>query len=124
MRRKIMGFPTGPIPGLAGVTQRLSSEHIPDVRNETRQKLLDAGLQARFKPGARIAITAGSRGIGGFVELVSGIVDAVRAAGGKPFILPAMGSHGGATPKGQTEILRRLGLTVETVAAPVRATMA
>jgi hypothetical protein len=123
MRRKTMSLPTGPTPKLAGIRQRLSTEHIPEVRNVTRQKLLDAGLQGKVKKGARIAITAGSRGIGGFVELVSGIVEAVKAAGGKPFILPAMGSHGGATPKGQTEVLSRLGVTEETVAAPVRATM-
>jgi hypothetical protein len=123
MRRKIMNFPAVPVPKLARVQQRLSSEHIPDVRGETRQKLLDAGLQGKIKPGARVAITAGSRGMGGFVELLSGIVDALRAAGAQPFIVPAMGSHGGATPRGQTEILKRLGVTDETVDAPVRATM-
>lgn len=118
-----MDFPTRPIPNLACVQQRLPSDHIGDVRHETRQKLLDAGLRNMVKPGRRIAITAGSRGIGGFVELVSGIVDAIKSVGGKPFIVPAMGSHGGATPKGQTEILKRLGVTEDTVGAPVRATM-
>lgn len=123
MRRKTMPFPAHPAPALARVKQRLSSEHVPDVRNETRQRLFDAGLRDKIKPGDRIAITAGSRGIGGFVELLCGIVDAIQAAGGKPFIIPAMGSHGGAVPKGQTEILKLLGVTPDTVAAPIRATM-
>jgi hypothetical protein len=70
-----------------------------------------------------VAITAGSRGIGGLVELLSGIADAIKACAAEPFIVPAMGSHGGATADGQAEILRRLGVTGEIVGAPVRATM-
>ncbi|HZV36584.1 MAG TPA: hypothetical protein VFB72_18545 [Verrucomicrobiae bacterium] len=122
MKRKTMPFPTHPVPAMARVKQRLSPEHIVDVRNETRQKLLDAGLREKVKRGARIAITAGSRGIGGFLELLSGIADAIKEAGGKPFIIPAMGSHGGATPQGQTEILKRLGVT-DKLGMPIRATM-
>jgi hypothetical protein len=85
--------------------------------------LLGRGLRERVRPGQRIAITAGSRGIGGFVPLLAGIADAVKAAGAEPFLIPAMGSHGGATPEGQTEILRLLGVTDDAVNAPVRATM-
>jgi hypothetical protein len=116
-------FPHCTVPPLARVKQRLSGEHIADVRGETRARLLAAGLRDKSKPGARIAITAGSRGMGGFVELVAGIVDAIKECGGEPFIIPAMGSHGGATPEGQTEILRRLGINAETCGAEVRATM-
>ncbi len=118
-----MSFPMNPPPALARIKQRLCAESIRDVRNETRRGLLDAGLRDKVKPGARVAITAGSRGIGGFIELISGIIDAVKAAGGKPFVIPAMGSHGGATSKGQTEILRRLGATPEALGAPIHATM-
>src|SRR5579872_5783303 len=75
MRRKTIPFPQLPPPALARVRQAFSSEHVSDVRNETRQKLLDAGLRMKIKPGARITITAGSRGIGGFVELLAGIAD-------------------------------------------------
>lgn len=62
--------------------------------------------------------------MGGFVELVAGIADAIKAAGARPFVIPAMGSHGGATAGGQTEVLRLLGVTEESVGAPIRATMA
>ena len=118
-----MTYPRKSAPRLLRVRQHLPADHIADPRKTVREHLEQAGLRARVKSGARIAITAGSRGIGGFVELAAGIVDAVRGAGGEPFLIPAMGSHGGATAEGQTEILRRLGVTEETVGAPVRATM-
>lgn len=105
------------------MTQILPSEHITDVRGETRQRLLQSGFLNSLKPDAQIAITAGSRGMGGFVELLAGIGDAVKASGGRPFLIPAMGSHGGATEEGQTEILRRLGVAEDTIGVPIRATM-
>ena len=105
------------------MTQLLPNEHIADVRHETQQRLLQSGLLNDLKPEAQIAITAGSRGMGGFVELLAGIVDALKARGARPFLIPAMGSHGGATKEGQTEILRRLGVTEEAIGAPIRATM-
>jgi hypothetical protein len=120
---KTMSLPRQALPNLARIKQHLSSEHIKDVRGETRQRLLDAGLRNKIQKGARIAITAGSRGMGGFTELISGIIDAVKEAGGAPFVIPAMGSHGGATAEGQTEILKRLGVTQENIGAPILATM-
>jgi hypothetical protein len=105
------------------VDQLLPRDHIDDVRSETKQRLLQSGFLNDLKQDARIAITAGSRGMGGFVELLAGIVDAVKARGGRPFIIPAMGSHGGATEAGQTEILQRLGVTEATTGAPLHATM-
>ncbi|HEX8921748.1 MAG TPA: hypothetical protein VF766_09735, partial [Pyrinomonadaceae bacterium] len=111
MSRKTIDFPRRTLPPLARVKQQLSTEHIADVRGETRQKLVEAGLREKIKPGARIAVTAGSRGMGGFVDLVAGIVEAIKSCGGEPFIIPAMGSHGGAVAEGQIEILRRLGIT-------------
>ena len=118
-----MPLPRRALPPMRPVRQRLRSDHIPDARSDLREKLGASGFLRRIQPGQRIAITAGSRGIGGLVELLSGTVDAVRACGGEPFIIPAMGSHGGATEHGQSEILRRLGVTGDSVGAPVRATM-
>ena len=108
---------------MAKVRQRLPSDHIVDIRGDVRQKLTDSCLADKVKPGHRIAITAGSRGIGGFVDLLAGIADAIKLCGGQPFLIPAMGSHGGATPEGQTEILYRLGVTEQSTGAPIRATM-
>jgi hypothetical protein len=118
-----MPYPERSVPPLVPVRQKFPSEHIKDVRGEIRDRLLGAGLAKKIKRGSRIAITAGSRGMGGFVSLVQGAVDAAKSAGGKPFIVPAMGSHGGGTAKGQVELLRVLGVSEETVQAPVRSTM-
>lgn len=117
-------LPRRPLPELARVRQRLPDDRLKDVRSETRQRLLESGLLASLRRGARVAITAGSRGMGGFVELVGGVVDAITAAGGSPFVIPAMGSHGGATAEGQEEILRLLGVTNESVGAAVHSTTA
>ena len=121
--RPTIPLPRRALPPMARVRQRLPSDRIADVRADVREKLAGFGIRNQVKPGGRIAITAGSRGIGGFLELLLGIADAVRAAGGEPFIIPAMGSHGGATPEGQTEILRRLGVDERSAGAPVRANM-
>jgi len=118
-----MKYPRCSLPNVALVTQHLPADHIPDVRRHTCESLLNAGLHERVKPGAHIAITAGSRGMGGFVELLGGVADAIKAAGGEPFLIPAMGSHGGATPEGQTEILHRLGAEEAATGAPIHAAM-
>ena len=116
-------FPATPLPRMALIRRALPAEHIAEPRRDVREKLLQAGLGSRVPHGARIAITAGSRGMGGLTELLAGIADAVKACGGSPFIIPAMGSHGGATPLGQAEVLRLLGVDEEAAGAPVRATM-
>jgi hypothetical protein len=118
-----MPLPRRSLPVMAKVRQKLPSDHITDVRQDVREKLLDFRLRDKVKPGNRIAITAGSRGIGGLLDLLSGIADAVKSCGGEPFIIPAMGSHGGATPEGQAEILHRLGVTEQAAGAPIRSTM-
>ena len=78
---------------------------------------------AALAPGASIAVAVGSRGIADIAALVRGLVARLTAAGFEPFIVPAMGSHGGATAAGQTEVLAHLGVTEAAVGAPVRATM-
>ena len=118
-----MPFPGVPGPSLARVRQALSDEHIDDVRGEVCRKLVASGLIDNLDAGAKIAITAGSRGMGGFVELLGGIVDAVKQKGGEPFIIPAMGSHGGAVEDGQIEILHRLGVNESELGTEIRATM-
>jgi hypothetical protein len=119
----VMPFPRQPLPRMALVRQHLPADHIDDVTGHIAAKLMAFDLSQKVRSGNRVAITAGSRGIGAFVQLLSGVVEAVKLCGGRPFIVPAMGSHGGATPDGQTEILRRLGVTEEAVGAPIHATM-
>jgi hypothetical protein len=118
-----MKYPTGNIPKMALVQQQLSTDRIHDVRTMVRDKLLAAGLRERVKPGAQVGITAGSRGMGGFMELIGGTIDALRAVGAAPFILPSMGSHGGATAEGQVELLGKFGITEKNLGVPIRSTM-
>ena len=121
--RPVMAFPRRQLPAMTRVRQDLPSDHVENVAADVRRKLLEFGLREKIKPGNRIAITAGSRGIGSFVELLSGVADAVKSCRGEPFIIPAMGSHGGATAEGQTEILNRLGVSGQSAGAPIHATM-
>src|SRR5262249_53567291 len=116
-----MPFPRRPLPRMARVRQYLPADRVDDVRSDVRQKL--TAFASKIKPGDRVAITAGSRGIGGLLDLLAGIADAIKSCRGEPFIIPAMGSPGGATPEGQTEILRRLGVTEAATGAPIHATM-
>ena len=83
-----------------------------------------ASVQDRLQPNARVAVTVGSRGIANFREIVRAVLDALTAGGVQPFILPAMGSHGGATPEGQKRILADYGITEETMGVPIEAAMA
>ncbi|HXA63373.1 MAG TPA: lactate racemase domain-containing protein [Streptosporangiaceae bacterium] len=120
---------------LAGLIQRdIPPIELLRVRRTQRPAVepLDAGaavsaalqpLLASLRPGARIALGVGSRGIAGLAEVVTACVATLRAAGAQPFIVPAMGSHGGATGQGQEHILRELGVTQQTVGAPVMASM-
>lgn len=73
--------------------------------------------------GERIAVAVGSRGIAGLPEIVAGVIRALRDLGAEPFIVPAMGSHGGATSDGQREALEHLGITSDRVGAPIEAQM-
>ena len=111
------------LPKMVRVRQKIYAPKIGDYASALRSELEKAGLKERIKPGAKIAITAGSRGIAHIAEILATIVDEVKKAGGKPFIVPAMGSHGGATPEGQIAILKSLGITQESVGAPIYASM-
>jgi len=105
------------------VRQRFHAPRVKDYVSVIRKELRKKGLQVKVKPGMSIAITAGSRGIAHYPEILATVVEEVKKAGGKPFLVPTMGSHGGATPQGQVEVLRSLGITSETVGAPIHSSM-
>jgi len=106
---------------LSKIRQRFESNVLADPPGMVREQL--AKLDHFIRPGARIAIGVGSRGIDNLVPIVRETAAYIRARGAEPFIVPAMGSHGGATAKGQAEVLASYGVTEHTVHAPVRATM-
>jgi len=80
-------------------------------------------IHGRLKPGMRIAIGVGSRGISNLAKVVAAVIAELKSAGTDPFIIPAMGSHGGATPKGQAGLLANYGVTEASMGVPVRASM-
>jgi hypothetical protein len=81
------------------------------------------GLRDKIKPGMRIALGVGSRGITNLKEIVQAALRVLVKAGASPFIVPAMGSHGGATPEGQLQVLADYGITPESVGVPIEASM-
>ncbi|QIZ67979.1 lactate racemase domain-containing protein [Geobacillus subterraneus] len=112
-----------PIPKMVKVRQNFYAPEIPDVPEAVHQSINQAGVLGRISPGDQVAIAVGSRGIADIAMVVREVVSAVKQAGGQPFIVPAMGSHGGATAEGQKEVLAHLGVTEEFVKAPIRSNM-
>ena len=110
------------LPRFVEVHQALPSPAEADVPGTARAaaRTLATGL----RPGASVAITGGSRGIARIAEITGTVVAELDALGMRPFVVPAMGSHGGATAEGQAEVLAGYGITEQTMNAPVRSSMA
>ena len=96
---------------------------IENIEQEILRQIERSGICKKIRPGAEVAITAGSRGIAHISEILATIVSCFKKAGAVPFIVPAMGSHGGGTAQGQVEVLESLGISEETIGAPVRSSM-
>ena len=113
------------LPKMVRVRQEFDHTHMEpaEIPNAVWAQLERDAVKQNIKPGMTIAITCGSRGIANIAIIVKAIVDYVKAQGANPFVFPAMGSHGGATPEGQLEVLRSYHVTEETMGCPIRATM-
>ena len=107
------------LPKLYRIRQVLKYPVVADVAGEVRRAIQQLRLGARLAPGARVAVTGGSRGVANIAVILRTVCDCLRALGARPFIVPAMGSHGGATAEGQLEILARYGVTPESMGVPV-----
>lgn len=94
-----------------------------DIPGVVEQQLSREPFRSKLCPGMEVAITAGSRGIANVALITKSIVDFVRACGATPFIVPAMGSHGGATAQGQLDILAGYGITPEAMGCEIRSSM-
>ncbi len=108
-----------PLPKLTRVKQAFDTTRLDDAHGAVVAGLQGLGLERRLKPGARVAITAGSRGIQNLAQMTRAAVDTMKALGARPFIVPAMGSHGGATDDGQQKLLADLGISEATMGCPV-----
>jgi hypothetical protein len=103
------------------IRQRFPRPRVENLERELRKEL--AAAEVAIAPGRRIAVAVGSRGIANLAEIVRLTVGWVRGQGGEPFVVPAMGSHGGATADGQRAVLAAYGVTEATAGAPVCASM-
>lgn len=105
---------------LARIRQELPRPRVTDLPAAVRGAL--APLAGQVRPGLRVAVTAGSRGIAGIPAILAAVVKTLKDLGADPFLFAAMGSHGGATAAGQEALLAHLGITAAAVGAPVRVT--
>lgn len=110
-----------PFPRMLPVRQLVDAPRVEDVAADTRRAL--EPLRERVRSGMSVAITAGSRGIHDKPAVVRAAGEWLRSVGAEPFVVPAMGSHGGATAEGQVQMLAELGMTEESLGLPIRATM-
>ncbi len=112
-----------PIPGMCRVRQRFDRDGISDVAAVLREKLNDEKLKARIRPGMRVVLTGSSRQIANMPLILKKLAAFVRAQGGEPCIIPAMGSHGGATAEGQKALLEGYGITEDYCGCPILSSM-
>jgi hypothetical protein len=111
------------LPRLRRATQQIDRPlEIPPV-DAVRREFAKLGLNQTIRPGQSVALTAGSRGIAQIADILRATVDQIRLLGGVPFIVPAMGSHGGGTAEGQIEVLSSYGIKEENIGAPIHASM-
>lgn len=112
-----------PIPPMARVRQRFIRPAPVDVDRELRRQFAEMNILSALRPGQTVAITVGSRGIANQVQAVRTLGELLMSAGAEPFIVPAMGSHAGATAQGQMDMLLRMGYTPQAVGMPIRSSM-
>lgn len=105
------------------VKQSLQSHGIRDLAAEVTARLQNSESFTRVSAGQTVAVAVGSRGIDRIDEVAKAVVANIRQRGADPFIVPAMGSHGGATDEGQANILASLGITADSVGCPIKSSM-
>jgi hypothetical protein len=110
-------------PLMARVKQHFDTSTITDIAGEIRSQLTQFDLQRVVSPGQSVAITAGSRGISRIADILGALVNELKRIQANPFIVPAMGSHGGATAEGQKRLLAHYGVTGKGLGAPIKASM-
>ena len=110
-------------PRMVTVRQELCRKPLLNPRFTLTEGLEEANFATLLPPGRRIAVAVGSRSIDGLIEVLSQLIESLEAEGREPFIVPAMGSHGGATADGQTRLLHGLGVHEESIGVPIETSM-
>jgi hypothetical protein len=111
------------LPPFFHLRQIFDAPSVADPAEATRAALAGLPVAQSVRPGMTVAVTAGSRGISHYDVIVRTVCEELKKAGANPFIVPAMGSHGGATDAGQLDVLAKYGLTERTMGVPIRSSM-
>lgn len=112
-----------PLPRMVRIRQKFDAAMIANLPQKLSEELHKPGAMDQIKAGQEVAIAVGSRGVANIDTITKTVIDAVKAAGAHPFIVPCMGSHGGATAEGQIEVLHHLGIHEDSMQAPIRSSM-
>jgi hypothetical protein len=110
-------------PKIFRLRQTFDAARVVDVPGEIQSQLARLELGQKVRPGQSVAVTVGSRGIANLADITRTIVDHLKHLGAKPFIVPAMGSHGGGTAEGQRQLIESYGVTETSIGCPIRASM-
>ncbi|HIC70102.1 MAG TPA: DUF2088 domain-containing protein [Candidatus Latescibacteria bacterium] len=110
-------------PRLMRVRQQFDAPTVEDIPGTIRSEMAKLDLGSRVNKGDSVAISVGSRGIANIALIAKSVIGELRALGAEPFVVPAMGSHGGGTAEGQRAIIESYGVTEDFIEAPIRATM-
>ena len=110
-------------PKIAKIRQKFEVESLDNIPVTITEQFQHVKAEDKIKPGMEVAITVGSRGIANIPLIVKSVADEIKKLGATPFIVPAMGSHGGATAEGQVEVLDGLGVTEESTGCEIRSSM-
>jgi hypothetical protein len=112
-----------PLPRMVHIRQKFPAPKLASVSAAVAEQFKRPEVRAKIKPGMTIAVGCGSRGIANIAEAAKQLIAELKALGAKPFIFPAMGSHGGATAEGQREVLEGYGITESFVGCPIQSQM-
>jgi len=110
-------------PNMYRIRQTFEGPAVKDIPATVAAELARIDVASVIKPGQTVALTAGSRGVANIATIIKATVQYLQAIGAKPFVIPAMGSHGGGTAEGQLDVLSHYGITEATMGVPLRASM-
>lgn len=120
---KVIGIEQIKFPEMVKIKQNVPDIHLTNIFETVQKQIAKTKFNKRIEKGSKVAIAVGSRNIDKLSDVVAALITEVKKNGGIPFIIPAMGSHGGGTADGQVEILRNLGINRENLNTPIVSSM-
>ena len=111
------------LPKMVKIRQKFDDAHLEDLEQAVSDAFGKTKMREKIRPGMQIALAVGSRGISRIADITKATAEKVRKLGAEPFLVPAMGSHGGATAEGQAQVLRELGVTEKYTGCEIRSSM-